>query len=912
MAVNLNQEKHMRQLSAILFLVIAGILLANTQSHAASLPEVKFEKYRLSNGLEVILHEDHTLPIVSVNIWYHVGSKNEKPGRTGFAHLFEHMMFQGSKNRNKDFSFDEIGGVRNGSTSEDRTNYWENIPPNYLEKALWMESDRLGFLLPAMDQKKLDNQRDVVKNERRQRLENEPYNKVFDLYPSLMYPQGHPYSWTPIGSMADLSAASLEDVSEFFRTYYSPNNASLCIAGDFDPAQAKQWIEKYFGPLPPGPTIDRLENWIPRLDGIRRVNVEDNVNLSRIYMSWHTPPQYAAGDAEFDMLGNILSDGKTSRLYKSLIYDKQLAQDVSAFQDSSELGSTFNIIVTAREGVSLEELEKNIDAELRTVLERGVTAAELKSAKDNFEADFVRSLETIGGFGGRADRLNAYNTMLGDPGKFQWDLDRYTKATPSDVLQHAKNSLNLNERLILYVVPQGNLNAPKDALDRTVEPKPGSEPAYAPPTIQRSKLSNGIDVLLVEDHGLPLVQANLVLKSGWGNDPTEHPGVASLTAELLDEGTSTRNALQISDAAQNLGADLSTSSSFDGSRVNLNILKRNLDQGLALMADIVLNPTFPEAELERQRKIYLGRIGQESKQPTTSALITFMRTLYGKDHPYGQPFTGTGTAASIKGIKRDDLVSYYRSNYFPNNSAFVIAGDLTMEEAKAKLEKAFASWKPGNVEAKSIPEPPAIAKTQVYIVDKPEAPQSMVVLGQVSIKRDDPDFETLMLVNNALGGKFTSRINMNLREDKGFSYGASSAFLPLRSNGPFYASAPVQTQSTKESIVELLKEVREIGTTRPLTQQEIDDSKSNITKRYPQNFQTLSGIASQLANIYLYNLPDDEWSRYLSKIAAVTPESATGAAKEHIKEGMLIIIVGDRKKIEPAVKELNLGEVQVL
>jgi zinc protease len=685
------------------------------------------------------------------------------------------------------------------------------------------------------------------------------------------------------------------------------------VAGDFNPAEAKQWIEKYFGPLPPGPSIDRVETWIPKLDGVRRVNVEDNVNLARIYMIWHSPAQYAPGDAEFDLLANILSDGKSSRLYKSLVYEKQLAQDVSAIQDSNELGSTFNVIVTARHGVTLEELEKAIDDELDKVLDRGVTAAELKSAQDNYEADYVRSLEQVGGFGGRADRLNAYNIMLGDPGKFQWDLDRYTNATASGIVQQAKKSLNFNERLILYVVPQGKLNASQDALDRTIEPKPGSEPSYAPPKIQRAKLSNGMELLLVEDHGLPLVQANLVLKSGWANDPADRPGAASLTAELLDEGTTTKNALQISEAAQNLGADLTTTSSFDGSRVNLNVLKRNLDQAFALMSDVVVNPTFPDAELERQRKIYLGRIAQEQKQPTTSALITFMRTLYGKDHPYGQPFTGSGTEASIKAIQRDDLVSYYRNNYFPNNSAIVIAGDLTIEEAKAKVEKAFGSWKQGNVESKSIPEPPQIAKTLVYIVDKPEAPQSMVVLGQPFIKRDDPDYETLTLINNALGGKFTSRINMNLREDKGYSYGASSAFLALRSLGPFYAAAPVQTNSTKESIVELLKEVRELGSTRPLTQQEIEDSKNNITKRYPQNFQTLSGIATQLSNIYLYNLPDDEWSQYLTKIAAVTPDSAANAAKEHLKQdGILIVVVGDRKKIEPAIKELNLGEIQVL
>jgi zinc protease len=895
-----------------MFLVLAGFLMTITQGSAASLPEVKFEKYRLENGLEVILHEDHTLPIVSVNVWYHVGSKNEKPGRTGFAHLFEHMMFQGSKNRNKEYTFDEVGGTRNGSTSEDRTNYWENIPPSYLEKALWMEADRMGFLIPAMDQKKLDNQRDVVKNERRQRLENEPYNKVFDLLPALLYPAGHPYSWTVIGSMADLSAASMEDVSEFFRMYYAPNNASLSIAGDFNSAEAKQWVEKYFSPLPSGPPIDRIESWIPKLDGVRRVQVEDNVSLPRIYLVWHTPARYTPGDAEFDLLGNILSNGKTSRLYKSLIYEKQLAQDVSATQDSTELGSTFNITVTVRNGVNPDDVEKEIEAELQRIMKNGVTASELNAAKNNYETSFVRSLEQIGGFGGRADRLNQYNVFLGDPGKFQWDLDRYTNATAADIQRYANKYLDMNSRLVLDVVPQGRLTAAKDTLDRTVEPKAAAESTYDPPKIQRTKLSNGMEVLLVENHKLPLVQLNLVLKSGWANDPSDKPGTASLTAELLDEGTTTRNALQISDAVRDLGAELTTGSSFDGSRVNLNILKRNLDQGLALMSDVVLNPTLPKEELERQRGIYLGRIVQEAKQPTVAALKTFLRNLYGPQHPYGQPFTGSGTEESIKTMQRDDLLNYYRSNYFPNNSAVVIAGDLTMQEATAKLEKSFGPWKQGQLQSKTIAEPPSVGSTKVLIVDKPEAPQSMVVLGYPFIRRDDPDYETLTLVNNVLGGKFTSRINMNLREEKGFSYGANSSFLALRSIGPFYASAPVQTQSTKESIVEMLKEVRGIRGERPLTDQELADSKNNIIKRYPQQFQTLSGIATQLGNIYLYGLPDDEWSRYLTRINGVTSQSASDAAKKHLKDdGILIVVVGDRKKIESGVKELNLGDVQV-
>ena len=343
----------MKRFHLMFVLAITTICAMQTETQASSLPEIKTEKYVLPNGLNVILSEDHSIPVVSVNLWYHVGSKNEKAGRTGFAHLFEHMMFQGSQHMDQDYfaPLEKVGAVVNGSTSEDRTNYYETLPSNYLELAIWLESDRIGFLLPALTQKKLDNQRDVVKNERRQRLENQPYGKVYDLLPSLTYPNDHPYSWPVIGSMADLSAASVEDVSEFFRTYYTPNNASLCITGDFDPVQVKKWIEQYFGSIPPGPAIDRLKSWVPELDGVRRALVEDNVELPRLYYVWHSPAQYQPGDAEMDLLANILTSGKTSRLYQALVYEKQIAQDVSAYQASQELGSTFNIEVTAAQGI---------------------------------------------------------------------------------------------------------------------------------------------------------------------------------------------------------------------------------------------------------------------------------------------------------------------------------------------------------------------------------------------------------------------------------------------------------------------------------------------------------------------------------------------------------------------------------
>ncbi|MCI0596778.1 MAG: insulinase family protein, partial [candidate division Zixibacteria bacterium] len=424
-----------RLLTSGVFLLLGLFLAVNVSAkrtrksggETKNLPEVKHEKYVLPNGLQVILHEDHTVPIVSVNVWYHVGSKNEKVRRTGFAHLFEHMMFQGSEHQPGEFfaPLEKVGGSANGSTNEDRTNYWENVPSNYLELALWLEADRMGFLLPAMDLKKLDNQRDVVKNERRQGYENEPYGKIEALMPELLYPAGHPYSWPVIGSHEDLTAASLEDVKDFFRTYYTPSNASLCISGDFQPAAAKALVQKYFGSIPPGPAVERLKDWPVSFDGEKRVTVPDRVSLSRLYYVWHTPPFYAPGDAELDLLANILSSGKTSRLYKSLVYDKQIAQDVSAYQASRQMGSEFRIMVTAKEGVGLDEIQRAVDEELEKIRSKGVSSQELAQAQNNWEAIFVRQLQNVGGFGGRADLLNQYNFFLGDPDKLHWDMNRY-------------------------------------------------------------------------------------------------------------------------------------------------------------------------------------------------------------------------------------------------------------------------------------------------------------------------------------------------------------------------------------------------------------------------------------------------------------------------------------------------------
>jgi len=881
---------------------------------AQDMPKIAFEKYTLKNGLQVILHEDHTVPVVAVNIWYHVGSKNEKAGRTGFAHLFEHMMFQGSEHQPNEYfaPLEKIGGQINGSTSEDRTNYWENVPSNYLELALWMESDRMGFLLPSMTQEKLDNQRDVVKNERRQGLENEPYGKVYELLPELLYPAGHPYSWSVIGSQEDLTRASKQDVEEFFKTYYTPKNASLCIAGDFDPKTAKALVEKYFGNIPPGPAVNRVETWIPRLSGEKRMVAEDRVSLSRLYLAWHTPPFYAPGDAELDLLANILSQGKTSRLYKTLVYEKQIAQDVNAYQSSREIGSNFQIEVTAKAGHTLEEIEKAVDQELEAVKAGGIQEAELVQAKNNWEANFVRRLESVGGFGGKADQLNAYNIMLGNPDRFQWDLDRYLKATAETVRKTASDCLDKN-RVVLYVVPQGDLKADSVQVVRSAEPKPAAEPSFMPPNIQKGKLSSGLEVFVVEEHKLPLVQVQMVIKSGWAADPKERPGAASLTSELLDEGTASRSALQIAEEMKALGASLGTGSFFDASFVGVGILKKHLDKGLEIMGDVVMHPTFPDEELERQRQIYLGRIMQEAMEPFTSGIKLFFRVLYGPGHPYAQPFTGSGTEASVKALQRNDLVRYYESYYHPNNAAIVVVGDITLKEMLPKLEALFKGWKPKAVPEMAIPAVKTPSATKIYLVDKPGAAQSMVVAGNLGLERKSPDYSAAQVLNNALGGQFTSRINLNLREDKGYTYGAGSLFFTARAAGPFVVYAPVHTQYTKETVAEIEKELRGVCAENPLSPEELQNSKNNLVKGYSQNFEFLERIAGLVLEQVMYGLPDDDMQRYIPAMAAVQSGAVTDAAKKYIHPNALVyVIVGDITKIEPGLRELRLGEIGYL
>ena len=637
----------------------------------------------------------------------------------------------------------------------------------------------------------------------------------------------------------------------------------------------------------------------------------------------HILPLYDSGDAEFDLLSSILTGGKSSRLFKSLVYDKQIAQNVTASQASYELASEYQIVVTARQGHSLDEIAGVVDEEMARLLEEGVTQEELDLVRADWEARFIRRLENIGGFYGVAGSMNFYNTFLGDPDRFAWDMNRYREATVESINAYVREYLRPERRAVLKIVPRGAVSVVADeTLDRSVMPGPATETTFVPPTIHRDELANGLEVLVVENDALPLVQANLVIKSGWTADNPSQPGPATLVAAMLDEGTESRSALEISDQAQAIAADLSTGASFDGSFVRLNVLKKNLDAGLELMADIALHPVFSDDELERQRKNYLGEFQQYESDPAARSRRALMTAIYGDDHPYGQLmwqpvrggalYYGYGTPESVTALTRDDLLDFYDTYYRPNNAALVFVGDISPDEARREAERYFGDWKRGVVPAERLLDPRQVEGTQVFLVDKPDASQSMIVVGRLGMRHNDADLPDMQLIRHIVGGGF-QRLDMNLREDKGYTYGVGLSMWLDRQRGPMYVIAPVQSQSTKESMVEIIKELEAVVGERPITIAELANAKSALVKRYPAGFESVGSIAANLEEVVLQGLPDDAWISEMAGWKTVGLDEINATARKRISpKDMIFVIVGDLETIEPGIRELGIGEVRVI
>ncbi|HEX4546315.1 MAG TPA: pitrilysin family protein, partial [Candidatus Acidoferrum sp.] len=814
---------------AAVTILVLGLMATGLFAQSADV-DIPFQKFVLDNGLAVIVHEDHKAPIVAVNMWYHVGSKNEKPGKTGFAHLFEHLMFGGSEHAPGRYidAMERIGATDlNGTTNPDRTNYFEDVPTSALDLTLWMESDRMGHLLGALDQKTLDLQRGVVQNEKRQG-ENQPYGVTRQLITQNTYPAGHPYSWTTIGDMADLDAASMKDVQDWFRTYYGPSNVVIALAGDIDAKTAREKVEKYFGDIPAGPPVAHQQVWIAKMTGRHQQKVQDRVPQARIYKIWNVP-QFASADADYlDLVSDILSSGKTSRLYKRLVYDDQIATNANAFVDLREIGGQFYVQATARPGQGLEQVEKELDEELARFLRDGPTAGELQRVKTEYAANFIRGIERIGGFGGKSDQLARNQVFHGDPAAYKISLKRVQDATAED-LKAAANRWLSDGVYVLEVQPFPEYKTAAIGADRSKAPETGTPPDLKLPKLQRAKLSNELKVILAERHEVPLVNFWMTTDAGYAADQFALPGTASMTSSLVDGGTSSRSALEISDQLAALGAELHAYSNLDLSFVQLSSLKAKLDPSLDLFADVILNPVFPDSDFKRQQKQTLAAIDREQNTPTQMALRVFPSLLYGAGHAYGNPLTGSGTKESVTRMTREDLAKFHQTWYHPNNATLVIVGDTTLSEIKPKLEKLFASWKAGQIPKKNIASVPLAAKSTVYLMDKPGALQSMIIAGSIAPPKANPKEIAIEAMNDDLGGMFGSRLNLNLREDKHWSYGARTLMWAARAQRPFLALAPVQTDKTKESLVEMNKEFRGMLGERPVTADELSKIQANET-----------------------------------------------------------------------------------
>jgi zinc protease len=876
------------------------------------IPDIPYTKFVLKNGLTVLVHEDHKSPVVAINSWYHVGSKNEKPGKTGFAHLFEHLMFSGSDNFNKTYitAMERIGATgMNGTTNSDRTNYFENVPTSMLDYALFAESDRMGHLLGVLDQKRLDLQRGVVQNEKRQG-ENQPYGVTRQLLTENTYPAGHPYSWTVIGSMTDLDAASMTDVQDWFKTNYGPNNVVLVLAGDITPEVARQKVEKYYGDIPPGPPIARHEAWVAKRSGTHRGEVQDRVPQARIYRVWNVPGTNTVEEPLLDLAAHVLGGGKTSRLYKRLVYKDQLATSADASDMSQEIAGQFRLTLTARPGADVGKMEHEADDELRAMMKSGPTEAELQLAKTAILAQFTRIVERVGGFGGKSDMLATCMTYTGNPDCYKDYLKRIKAASPAAV-KKAMNDWLADGDYVLQVDPFPAGLAASAAVDRSHEPALGQPESLRLPPMQKTVLSNGLKVVLAERHAAPVVNFALLVDSGYAADAPDLPGVASLSQRMLEEGTPTRGSLRIGEELEALGANFSAGTDLDYASVNMNALKATMPQALDLYADLVLHPAYPQNEFARLQKDRLASIAREKSVPQLMAMRVLPGLLYGKGHAYAVPLTGSGTEAAVQRMTREDLLKYHSTWFKPNNATLLVVGDTTLAEVRPLLEKAFAGWKPGAVPKKSVAQVAPPDKTVVYLIDRPGALQSQIFGAQLAPPSNTPDAVALDMVNDVFGGTFSSRINMNLREDKHWSYGVFAFMQPAVGQRPYMSIAPVQTDKTGDALRELVQEYANVAGAKPITAGELNDAQANETLGLPGSFETAGQLSGAYSSILRYQLPEDYYNTFTTKALALTPEQANALAARTITPGKMVwVVVGDMGKVEDGIRKLNLGEVR--
>ena len=896
---------------------LAVATLCSNAWAASDKVEIPFEKFKLDNGLTVVVHEDRKAPIVTVSIWYHVGSKDEPTGRSGFAHLFEHLMFNGSENYNDEYfkPFEQVGATgMNGTTWFDRTNYFQNVPTPALDMAMWMESDRMGHLLGAVTQEKLDEQRGVVQNEKRQG-DNQPYGLVEYRTLEGLYPEGHPYRHSTIGSMDDLNAAALEDVHEWFKEYYGSANAVLVLAGDIDAETGRAMAEKYFGDIPAGPPLKQMKSWIPDRVANTRETMLERVPQARIYRNWAIPGRVTREAALLEMAANILGDGKNSRLYQELVYKNKLASNVSADFQPFELTSLMTVDVTLQADSDVNHVNGIIDAVMAEFLSNGPTQEELDRARTKHNARLIRGLEQIGGFGGKAVALAQGELYAGDAGFFSTRLDWINSAALSEIHAVSKKWLS-DGHYQLDVLPFPDYSASEATADRSRLPDVGTMPELSFPDIQRAQLNNGIEVVLAERHTIPIVNLAIQFDAGYAADSTNGKlGNAGFSLAMLDEGTADRSALEIAAEAESLGANLATNSSLDTSSVNVSALKSRLVPTIELFSDVVRNPAFEQSEIDRLRGRWLSQISQEKSQPVGIAMRMLPPLIYGDDHAYGIPMTGSGTEQAITDLSREDMVGFHNDWIRPDNATLFVAGDTTLEEIVPMLNKAFGDWKTPSslVPQKNVAEVSLPAKGRVIIVDKPDSPQSFILAGHISPPTGAENNLAIESMNDVFGGQFTARVNMNLREDKSWSYGAFTFMQNARGQRPFMVYAPVQTDRTGDSIKELQKEFDMFLGDKPADLLELDKVVKNNVRSLPGQFETAGAVLNSMMSNQRFGRSDDYVPGLKDRYEGLNLENIQGAAEEVMHPEQLIwVIVGDRAEIESQISELGLGDLEVM
>lgn len=906
---------------------VASFTKIETVSKSGNDIVIPYSKYVLDNGLTVILHPDKSDPLVHVDITYHVGSGREDAGKSGFAHFFEHMMFQGSENVADEQHFaliTESGGTLNGTTNTDRTNYFETVPSNQLERMLWLEADRMGFFLDAVTQEKFENQRETVKNERGQRVDNRPYGLLGERVGEAMFPEGHPYSWSVIGYIEDLNRATLDDLKKFFLRWYGPNNATLTIGGDMDEAQTLEWVAKYFGGIPRGPEVEKPEYTPVVLDENRYISLEDNVSLPLVYMSFPTVHRMHPDEAPLDVLMTVLGSGKTSLLYKNLVKNG-IAVQAQSNHGCRELSCEFTLLALPSPGNSLKDLEKIIRSSLDEFEQRGANDDDLQRVKAGIVSGMIYGLESVSG---KVSQLASYETFEDNPNSIQSDIARYQNVTKEDVIRAYKKYIKDKPAVIMSIVPKGQADAiikpdtwqryerdiPEDTpsdlalrpgtsdFNRSIVPASGPNPSIKVPALYEAATSKGVNIIGAVNDEVPTTTIRLRIPAGQTREPISKLGLASLTAAMMDEATTKSTAEDLSNELEKLGSSVSFSSSDQYSTLSIRTLTKNLDETLDIAIEKLTSPKFDSADFDRLQNQQIEGLKLSQKDAPTIASEVFSKLAFGIDNSFA--YGGAGTIDSVQALTVDDVKAFYSANYGPKSADIIVVSDLGKAGITSKL-RAFDQWSGNNSDAIALKPFPKLAAGTLYLVDKPDAAQSEIRIGKRSLNYDATgEYYRAGLMNYNLGGAFNSRINLNLREDKGYTYGARSFFDGNKIRGQYRAQAGVRADATAASIIEFRKEIANFRNDG-ITDEEMAFMKSAIGQRDARAYETPSQKLRFLSEIATYDLDSSFVEKRNTVLADIKASEINQLANDHIDlDEMITVVVGDKAKIMDSLKEI--------